>query len=153
VTGGIYSALALSNFPNGHTSLPFSLVDFSIEFDITDVQDGGVWLRSAPASTSIGRTGVLLVTGGNSGTWAGLYWHIVTSGSYGANLNGVGGLFTPGVTDTHIRLEVSGDTYSAFLDGSSAPVTTLTTTAFASGQVALFDLSKQTFDNVVVAVP
>jgi hypothetical protein len=84
----------------------------------------------------------------------GLYWHIVADGSsYGAILNEVTGLFTPGASNAHIRVEVAGDTYAAFVDGSSLPATALTTSAFASGQVALYDFSNQTFDNVVVATP
>lgn len=153
--GGVYSANAPSNFPSAHSSLPFSLTDFSIDFDVNDVQDGGVWLRSAAApGTNVGRTGVLLVTGGNLGTGTGLYWHIVTDPStYGSQFDAVNGLFISGVSDPHIRVEVSGNTYSAFVNGSLVPATTLTTSAFASGQVALYDFSNQTFDNVVVATP
>jgi hypothetical protein len=150
---GVYDASSPSNFPNAHSSLPFDLGDFTIEFDISNVSDGGVWLRSTLApGTAIGRTGVLLVTGGSGGS--GLYWHVVTNGnSYGSSLGVVGNLFTPGVSDPHLRVEVSGDTYSVFVNGLPAPSTTLTTTAFLSGQVALYDRSSQTFDNVVLSTP
>jgi hypothetical protein len=133
--------------------LPFVLNDLSIDFDVNRLQDGGVWLRStASPGTSVGRTGVLLVTGGLGGVGTGLYWHIVTNGdTYGDILNEVDGLFVSGVSNAHIRVEVSGDTYSAFVDGSSVPITTLETNAFAGGEVALYDFSRQSFDNVVLA--
>jgi len=151
--GGVYQATNPSNFPNAYSSLPFVLNDFSIDFDVNKLQDGGVWLRStALPGTSVGRTGVLLVTGGRGKTGTGLYWHIVTDGgSYGSVLNEVDGLFVSGVSNAHIRVEVSGDTYRAFVDGSSVPVTTLVTGTFTGGQVALYDFSRQSFDNVVLA--
>lgn len=43
-----------------------------------------------------------------------------------------------------------GETYSAFLDGSSTPASTLTTSLFAKGRVALYDFSGQSFDNFVL---
>jgi hypothetical protein len=57
--------------------------------------------------------------------------------------------------DAHIRVEVSGDTYSAFVNGSTTAATSITTNTFTSGHVGLYDFSGQTFDNVVVtaAVP
>ena len=150
-TGGVYQASVPDNSPNAHSSLPFQLTNFIVELDINNIDDGGVWLRSAAApGTGIGRTGVLLVTGVNGG----LYWHNVTNGnSYGSALNSVAGLFTIGVSDPHLRIEVSGDNYAAFVDGSSVAATTLNTSNFSSGQVALYDNSGQTFDNVSVAVP
>ncbi len=145
--GGVYYAGSPNNFPNSHSSLPFVLTDFSVSFDVMNVSDGGVWLRSAPApGTSIGRTGVLLVTVGSS-----LYWHEVTSGgSYGGILNQASGLFTRGVSDPALRVDVVGNTYSVYLDGEQTPATTLTSGAFSSGQVALYSNSGQGFDNVVV---
>ena len=68
VGGGGYQASAPSTFPNANSALPFDLADFSVRFDMLRLQDGGVWLRSAPAANGIGRTGVLLVVGGLGGT-------------------------------------------------------------------------------------
>lgn len=149
--GGVYRATIPNNSPNSHSALPFQLTDFSIELDINNVADGGVWLRSAEApGTSIGRTGVLLVTGVNGG----LYWHNVTNGnSYGSALNAVSGLFNIGVSNPHLRIEVSGDEYAAFVDGSSVASTTLNSGSFTVGEVALYDNSPQSFDNVSIAVP
>jgi hypothetical protein len=53
-------------------------------------------------------------------------------------------------TNPHIHIEVSGNTYSAFVNGSLTPATTLTTSLFSSGQVALYDNSAQSFDNFVL---
>ncbi len=146
--GGVYSAGNPSNFPGAASALPWVLDDFSLEFDVNDVQDGGVWLRSSAAPGSIGRVGVLLVTG----VGGGLYWHVVTDGgNYGASLGAVGGLFTPGVSDPHFKVDVSGSTYSVYVDGGAVPVAVLNSGAFASGQVALYDYSAQTFDNVVLS--
>lgn len=145
-TGGVYSAQLPSNNPTTYTSLPFALTDFAANVDIVNVKDGGLWLRSSIAGGV--RNGVLLVTGGNLGAGTGLYWHVVTDGLFSPNLNEVSGLFTSGVSDPHIRVEVTGDTYAAFVDASATPATTLTTANFTSGEFGLYDFSSQTFDNV-----
>src|SRR5207244_3630199 len=44
--GGVYAATAPANMPNAISSLPFNLRDFSVDFDINAVQDGGIFLRS-----------------------------------------------------------------------------------------------------------
>src|SRR5205814_9614280 len=49
VENGAYKAIAPANFPAASSSLPFNLTDFSVDFDINAVQDGGIWLRSAAA--------------------------------------------------------------------------------------------------------
>lgn len=145
-SGGVYFAQAPANNPATYTSPPFQLGDFSIDVDVNHLQDGGIRLHS-----SNDRNGVLLVTGGRLGTGTGLCLHIVQNGVYGSLLNGVTGLFTPGDSDAHIRVVVSGDTYSAYVDGASTPATSLTTNLFPTGRAALYDFSNQTFDNVLVA--
>lgn len=148
-SGGVYSAAFPNNFPNVYSSLPFGLTDFEVSVDINGVADGGVWLRSAAApGTDVGVTGVLLVTLAGS-----TYWHIVEDGTtYGANLNEVGGVYDP-FGNINVRVVVSGDTYSAYFNGAALPATTLVTSQFASGRVALYDRSAQTFDNVVLDAP
>ena len=154
-TGGAYAATAPNNFPSAFSSLPFSLTNFSVDVDITGVADGGVWLRSAPVpGTAVGAKGILLVLKysefGGSGE---AYWHIVTDGTtYGPALNVSVGSFASG-SSPHLHVEVSEDTYSAFINGATNPATTLTTSAFASGHVALYDFSSQTFDNFVLQTP
>lgn len=150
VSGGEYRAQYPDNYPNAHSSLPFDLQDFEFEVDINNLHDGGVWLRSYENPySSIRACGVLLVTKGN-----GFYWHIVTGGSYGGSLNPTGYLFAAG-SDIHLRVTVFGDIYSAYLGSGTSPVTTLTTSAFSSGRVGLYDFG-QSFDNVILnagAVP
>ncbi|SRR5579871_106818 len=146
-SGGVYFAQSPSNSPLTYTSLPFNLTDFSVDVDINKVQDGGIWLRG---NSDVG--GVLLNTGGLGGTGTGLYWQIGTSGGLVSGIyDPVSGLLTPGVSDIHLHVVVSGDTYEAFLNNSSTPATTFTTDLFASGRVALYDNSNQTFDNFVLA--
>lgn len=152
--GGVYYSTVNNNAPTVDSSLPFGLRDYSIDVDIDRISDGGIWMRSTVApGTSIGRSGVLLVTGGDGGRFGGLYWHIIENGQYPTGTFGaVGGLFTPGVSGAHITVEVLGDVYSAYVNGTF--ITSITTGAFASGRVALYDNSDQTFDNVEVrAVP
>ncbi|MDX2038032.1 MAG: hypothetical protein SFX72_15395 [Isosphaeraceae bacterium] len=154
-SGGVYGAGSPGNFPNAHSTLPFQLADFSVEVDVVGVADGGIWLRSVEApGTSVGISGVLLVTGAGTTGGTGLYWHIVATGaSYGASLNVVSGLFASG-SSPRIRVEVVGDTYSAYVNGSTTPATTLVTSAFASGRVGLYDFSNQSFDDFELsAVP
>jgi hypothetical protein len=131
------------------SSLPFDLTDFTISVDIDNVSDGGIFLRGTPTSTWPWNNGVLLVTGGYGGTGTGLYWHIATDGEWTGPLDGVSGLFSQG-SDIHLDVVVSGDTYSAYLNGSSTPATTLVTDALSNGQVGLYGNSSQTFDNVVL---
>jgi hypothetical protein len=62
-------------------------------------------------------------------------------------------------SDVHLRVEVIGNVYSAYLNGSATPFTTLTSSTFTSGRVGLYDFSPvsgvstprgQTFDNFQV---
>jgi hypothetical protein len=149
--GGVYAATAPANMPNAISTLPFKLTNFSVDFDINGVQDGGIFLRSTVMpGTTFGIQGVALALkipdGGPK-----IYWHIFTNGmdaSIPLNI-----AYTDFGPNPHVHVEVSGNTYSAFLNGSSTPATTLTTSAFPSGQVALYDFSGQTFDNFVLQVP
>ncbi len=145
--GGVYSATAPDNIPNAYSALPFLMTDLTLDVDINSIADGGVWLHSAVAeATSIGRKGVLLVTGPGGA----LYWHVVADGSsYGSSLNSSGNILTPG-NDYTITVDVDGNTFSAYVDGSPTAATTLNTAAFSSGEVALYDNSAQTFDNFSV---
>ncbi len=158
---GTYSATQPQNVPPTFTSLPFVLRNFAIDVDLHHVADGGVWLRSDASGTN----GVLLVTGGNgwgSGIRGGnagrsIYWHVITTANFNnpPKLAEVGGVFDPGVSNVHLRVEVEEDRYSAFLDGSTTPVTSIVDTdhKFVTGIVGLYDFSGQTFDNVVLQIP
>ncbi len=151
--GGVYAATAPNNFPNAHSSLPFNLTNFFVDVDINGVTDGGVWLRSTPAPGAVGVKGVLLVLKNIPfGGGINIYWHMADGDSYGDALNLVAGSFGGG-SNLHVHVEVSGDTYAAFINGATNPITTLTTSAFGSGQVALYDFSSETFDNFVLQIP
>jgi hypothetical protein len=132
--------------------LPFNLTDFTFEVDVNNVADGGIWLRATNApGTSVGIKGVLLVTGAGATGGTGLYFHVVPDGStYGSFLDVTPNLFAAG-SNPHLHVVVSGDTYQAFVNGALTPALTLTTSAFSSGRVALYDNSGQSFDNVVLA--
>ncbi len=147
--GGAYYATQPNNMPNAYSSLPFSLTDFSVDFDVNNVWDGGIFLRMAPApGTTFGVQGILLnlkVPDGGSR----IYWHIFNGNTASPPLNIA---YVPYGNNAHVHIEVSGDTYSAFLNGSTTAATTLTASDFSSGQVALYDFSSQSFDNFALAV-
>lgn len=148
VSNGVYDAASPNNAPFTFSGLSFDLIDFSVTVDVIDLQDGGIWLRAAD-----NQNGILLVTGGNGGTGTGLYWHEVVNGNAGAALNAVSGLFTSGVSDVTITVKVEGSVFSAFVNGSSTPATTLTSSLYTSGRVGLYDFSTlQTFDNFTLSV-
>lgn len=144
---GSYYATAPNNSPCAFSSLPFDLKAFSVDFDINSVSDGGVFLRAQPApGTALGIQGILLnfkVPGGGPR----LYWHVFygTNGSAPLNLTYLDFGATP-----HVHVEVIGNTYSAYINGSTDAATTLTTNAFSTGRVALYDFSGQSFSNFVL---
>ena len=143
-SGGQYFASSPNNFPNAHSSLPFQLTDFTVEVDVTNANDGGIWLRSEVAANGIGRTGVLLVTLGGIN-----YFHIVTGSGYGASINPYG---VPG-TSYNLRVEVSGNDYQTFINGASSGF--LSTDIFSSGKTAVYSNSfPMGFDNFRIdAIP
>lgn len=150
-TGGVYSATVNSSNPPTYSSLPFDLTDFSVTVTVNALKDGGIWLRS-----SSNANGIVLITGGHGGTGDGLYWHEIVGGNWSSPsvLNEVTGLFTSGVSNPVITITVIGNTYSAYVNGSATPATTLTSTLFTHGNVGLYDFSIQTFDNFsVTAIP
>lgn len=160
-SGGVYDATQPGNVPPTFTGLPFVLRNFAIDVDIHRVADGGLWLRSGADGTN----GVLLVTGGNgwgSGIRGGdagrsIYWHVITAANYNnpPKLAEVSGVFDPGVSDAHLRVEVEGDRYSAYLNGSTTPVSTFLDAnhTFDAGIVGIYDFSAQTFDNFALQIP
>lgn len=153
--GGVYAATAHNNAPVAFSSLPFSLTDFSFDVDVNSVTDGGIWLRSTPApGTTFGIEGVLLeLKNPNFGYANSICWQTTTDGNTISPLLGLTFDSYTG-SNIHLHIAVSGNTYQAFVNGSVNPITSLTTSAFASGQVALYDFSSQSYDNVLLqAVP
>lgn len=156
---GTYDATNPGNSPVTYTDVTTQtgLTDFVLDVDVNELDDGGIWLRSNYNAGSI--NGVLLVTGGSGGSNDGLYWHTVQNGSYSGAQNSATQSGLQG-TNRHIRVVVSGNTYTAYLDGSLSPFTSLTTNLFASGSAGLYDFSPtsgasdprgQTFDNFQIS--
>jgi len=148
-SGGSYYATEPNNAPNAYSSLPYNLTAFTVDFDINSVSDGGIFLRAEPKpGTAFGIQGVLL----NFKVPAGgprLYWHIFSGGttvSEPLNMTYVDYGNTP-----HVHVEVIGDTYAAYINGATDPVTTFSTSQFPTGRVALYDYSGQSFSNFVLA--
>jgi hypothetical protein len=149
-SSGTYFAQVPNNNPLTFTGVPFDLTDFGVTVTVNNLGDGGIWLRGDDTN----RNGVLLVTGGNGygqggrGDSAGnsLYWTVIQNGDCPPScpeLDMVTGVFTPGGTYT-ITVVVTDDKYSAFIDGSSSPATTLIDSTFSSGHVGLYDTQPNT---------
>jgi hypothetical protein len=115
-----------------------ALTNFTVSVTVKDLNDGGVWLRSGYNGGQI--NGVLLVTGGNLGTYNGFYWHIVQNGVFSAQMNPAPLPGAQGSTQ-HLKIVVKGSTYSLYVGGAKTPLTTITTTAFTSGSAGLYDFS------------
>ena len=147
VHDGVYDAAAPTNSPPTLSTLPFELGDASIDVDVLGVVDGGIWVHT----TDVGDQGVLLVTGGSNHTFNGLYWHVIHNGQFSGQMGMVGNLFTPG-TNIHVHVDVHGSVYSAFINGSNTPATTIDTGEVITGRFGLYDYTagNQEFDNVVV---
>jgi hypothetical protein len=123
------------------TLLPFDLTGETLTVTVNDLGDSGIFVRT----NSTGTEYVLLVLGGEGygqGVRSGnagnsIYW--ADSSDPSATTDLVSGVFTPGDTYT-ITVTAVGDTFSAYIDGSSTPVTTLTDSAAGpSGEVGLYD--------------
>ena len=149
---GVYRALEPNNFPNAHSfvsTLP-ALTDFSVTVDVNAARNGGVWLRAADVPTfGLGVTGVLLIVLNDALHPNALFWHEVTNPeTYGPEFNSA---FNLPLGNFSLRIDVQGNTYSAFVNGSSTPATTFISNKFTSGFVGLYDEhdmpSRQSFDN------
>jgi hypothetical protein len=157
-TNGVYYAQTPPN-PPPLTLLPFDLTNFSVDVDVNTATDGGIWLRSDVS----GNNALLLVTGGTLAGGDHLYWNLRQGGTYGPGLL-PGGSGVQG-NNIHVHVDVVGNTYTAYLNGSSTPATTLVDNTFSHGFVGLYDNSagiynghpsaSETFDNFLLstAVP
>jgi hypothetical protein len=134
-----YYATAPSNAPLTYTDLVSypALTKFTLSVTVSDVYDGGIWLRSKWNGAA---NGVLLVVGGAYSNYTGLYWHIVTNGVVSApmNLATISGF--RGSTAT-VKVVVKGKTYAAYVNGSASPATTLTDATYSTGSAGLYDNS------------
>lgn len=151
--GKYYASITGPSFPlwpMPHSLLPFEVTDFELNLKIWDFQDGGVMLRAQDSSNA-----VLLVVGGLGGVGDYMYWHVLQNGIPGEGLNPSASIGIIGSYDPSLKIVVQGDTYQVFLDGNPNAATTLTTDAFSSGKVGLFDNATPAtqFSNVVLIIP
>ncbi len=140
----IYSVSSVTSLTN--------LKDFTVDVDLNNVASGGIVLRSSGSNN-----GILLNFAGEGGTYDGLYWHIMENGGLTtqANRGDYPGLIGSNV---HLKIEVIGDTYSAFLNNGSIPITTFVTDKYPSGSVALYEslnkfppTTQLSFDNASIS--
>jgi hypothetical protein len=146
-SNGQYFAQVPSNSPVTFTGLPFDLTNFTVDVTVNSLGDGGVWLRTEGTDLVNGspQDGILLVTGGDGygqgarGGTAGtsLNFNIVQNGVL-SGAEEVDNVFTPGTTH-NLKVVVSGDTYSAFVDGSTTPTIVFTNSIYSDGDVGLYD--------------
>jgi hypothetical protein len=138
-TSGDYFAQVPNNNPGADTLLPFDLTSYTLTTTVNGLGDGGIVVRVNGAGTE----SITLVLGGlgygqgarGGGAGTAIYWGDNTNPIQ----NEVTGVFTPGNTYT-ITVTAVGDTFSAYINGSSTPVTTLTDSiAGSDGTVGLYD--------------
>jgi len=143
--GGVYKSKNIPAY-SSVTTFP-NLTNFEVNVDIKNLHDGGIMLRSSDWDN-----GVALITGGWGGHFNGLYWHVKVNGSWGVPLNkkAIPGLLG---SDVSLRIVVNGNTYSAYINGSTTPATILVNSQFSSGKVALYNNSAQAFDNFSISIP
>lgn len=159
VANGTYAAGTPSANPATYSSFRLPLTDFLLELDVLNaphasgITAGGIWLRSRLTTTPPNQPdGVLLGFGDpfNRGT-GDLFWQRWIQGGPQTPQNFAINAYQAGDT-LHLRVEVRGGTYSAYLNDAHTPTTTLTTSDFPAGSIALFDNATPgaSFDNVLV---
>jgi|GEM_PF-914640 len=140
VTGGTYAAQQPGNAPVTAALLPYELTDFSVDVDVLEPADGGLWLRANADASA----GVLLVVFPDR-----MYWHVVA--------DPVGGPWTVygyaaiqpslGSGATRLRVTGNGPILRAYLNGAALPTSTLDLGTvsnppgmdFLHGRVGLYD--------------
>ncbi|NOT01179.1 MAG: DUF1080 domain-containing protein [Phycisphaerales bacterium] len=156
VIDGAYSAAAPADYPATYSSFELPLRDFLIELDVTNTAlsnynaNGGIWLRSQFTNPNAPNypSGVLLGFGSVYPYATGdLFWQRYPEGPQNVAYNA----YTPGAA-IHLRVEVRGNTFTAYLNDSPTPTTTLTTPNYPSGNIALYDNAAAgvAFDNVFI---
>ena len=83
-------------------------------------------------------------TGGN------LAWYTYLNNNFTGPINSASNVYAIGGT-FHLHVEVTGNNYRAFIDGSTVPITQLTTPDNSIGVVALRGGSNQGFDSVCIS--
>ena len=155
-TDGAYAAGAPAATPATYSSFELPLNDCLIELDVTSTAfanynaNGGIWLRSQLTTPNAPNhpNGVLLGFGSvYPGSTGDLFWQRWPNWPQNVATN----VYTPGAP-IHLRVEVRGNTYTAYLNDSQTPTTTLTTPDYPSGSIALYDNSATgvAFDNLLI---
>jgi hypothetical protein len=138
---GKYYATVPNNNPFAITILPFDVAEYTLDVTVNNLGDSGILVRT----NGTGSKYVLLVLGGygyGQGTRGGnagnsIYW--ADSSNPAQITNPVNGVFTPGKT-YDITVKASGNTFSAYINGSSTAVTSVTdAVAGSAGLVGLYD--------------
>ncbi len=157
-SGGVYDAQFPNNTPPTYTALPFELSDFSFDVDVNQAARRGrlaAFGRQRPERNSA-RDRRQRLGSGPAGQRS-RHVHLLACGDerplWRDQNEAHNVIAQPGVDNLHLHVEVVGNVYSAFVNGASAPVTTLVDNTYSSGRVGLYDFSGQTFDNVVLQVP
>ena len=135
-----------------------SLHDISLDVDINYVAGAIILLRTSYSENGYNsiNNGVVLVVAGYGATRPTLYWHMFQDGgvspviAQSGNIDGLLG------GDIHLRVEVIGNTYSAYLyfqdnpwqDWATTPMTTFTTSSYpqfgADAEVGSLGLATRT---------
>ncbi|MDQ2842493.1 MAG: hypothetical protein M3Y72_15890 [Acidobacteriota bacterium] len=146
-TSGQYYAQAPNNNPSTYSGLPYQVTDYTLTVTLNNLGDARIWVRGNGtdqlSGSSTDANGIALILGGNGygqGNRVGnadtsVYW---VAPGMGSAVNELKGVFTPGDAYT-IRVTAVGDTFSAYVNNSSTPVTTLVDSSFAYGKVGLYD--------------
>ncbi len=141
-----------------YSSFDSTQTDFLIELDVPNAShanfdtNGGIWLRSEISSAFPYPRGVVLAWG-EAFPWGGgdVYWHRNYGSGYQSAQNVAHSVYTAGQT-LHLRIEVRGDTYTCWVNDAQTPTTTLVTSEFPAGKIALLDgvANGTTFDNIFI---
>ncbi len=110
-------------------------------------------MRASPDVSSVGVKGILLIFLNDQLHSNTLFWHVVTTANganpYGPELNTASNL---PLGNFSLRIDVRGDTFSAFVNGSATPATMLVSSLYTSGYTGVYDHDifnggAQSFDN------
>jgi len=159
IADGAYAASVPAAYTNSaYSSFELPQTDFLIELDVVNAShldftlNGGIYLRSEFTPASAYPRGVLLGFGETYPWGAGdIFWSRNYGWGYGGAENVAQSVYAAGET-LHLRIEVRGNTFTAWANDSATPTTTLVTPDFPAGRIALLDgvAEGTAFDNVFI---
>ena len=159
ITDGAYAAAAPAIYANSaYSSFELPQADFLVELDLVNASqlnfdtNGGIYLRSTSTPAYTYPRGVVLAFG-EAFPWGGgdVYWHRNYGSGYLGAENPAHSVYSAGQT-LHLRIEVRGNTYTAWANDSPTPTTTLVTPDFPAGRIGLLDgvADGTAFDNLFI---